>query len=131
MEGLTAIDANDRKKLDALLGAGMAAYPNREASEADGRACFAQIRELSYDRGQESEADHIGVFLMTFAGYDPRQAVVFWEEMQRRSGSDAARNPLRSPERLARCAQNRVWAEKAHEAWLAWKAGRIEPAKRE
>ena len=64
----------------------MAAYPQREGSEAERPGLFTQIRELSYDRQQESEADHIGVFLMTFAGYDPRQAVVFWEEMQQRSG---------------------------------------------
>jgi predicted Zn-dependent protease len=38
---------------------------------------------LPYDRQQEAEADHIGVFLMTFAGYDPRQAIVFWERMER------------------------------------------------
>ncbi len=36
---------------------------------------FQQIREPSFDR-QQAEADHIGVFLMTFAGYDPRQAVI-------------------------------------------------------
>jgi predicted Zn-dependent protease len=40
-----------------------------------------QFSTLKYDRQQESEADHIGVFLMTFAGYDPRQSVVFWERM--------------------------------------------------
>ncbi len=44
------------------------------------------ILSLSYDRQQESEADHIGVFLMTFAGYDPQQAVVFWQEMQQLHG---------------------------------------------
>src|SRR5208283_1183768 len=37
---------------------------------------------------QESEADHIGIFLMTFAGYDPDQAVVFWQRME-----TAARGP--------------------------------------
>jgi metalloendopeptidase OMA1, mitochondrial len=30
---------------------------------------------------QEAEADHIGVFVMAFAGYDPDQAVAFWERM--------------------------------------------------
>jgi len=38
--------------------------------------------DKKHDRAQEAEADKIGVFLMTFAGYDPRQAVVFWERMQ-------------------------------------------------
>ena len=40
------------------------------------------LLSLHYDREQESEADHIGVFLMTFAGYDPQQAVVFWQKME-------------------------------------------------
>jgi len=40
------------------------------------------LLSLSYDRQQESEADHIGVFLMTFAGYDPNQALAFWQEME-------------------------------------------------
>lgn len=39
-----------------------------------------------YDRHQESDADHIGLYLMTFAGYDPRQAVLFWGNMARRAG---------------------------------------------
>src|SRR5262249_52749310 len=46
------------------------------------------FRSLSYDRMQESEADHIGVFLMTFAGYDPDQAVVFWQKMLQAKGGD-------------------------------------------
>ena len=36
----------------------------------------------AHDREQESEADHVGIFLMTFAGYDPEQAVIFWERMR-------------------------------------------------
>src|SRR5262245_38625305 len=35
-----------------------------------------------HDREQEAEADKIGVFLMTFAGYDPHEAVAFWHRMQ-------------------------------------------------
>src|SRR5205823_4001876 len=43
---------------------------------------LAGLAGLAHDRQQESEADHIGLFLMTFAGYDPHQAVTFWERMK-------------------------------------------------
>jgi predicted Zn-dependent protease len=36
---------------------------------------------LPYSRVQESEADHLGLIFMAIAGYDPREAVTFWERM--------------------------------------------------
>ncbi len=42
---------------------------------------------LPYSRVQESEADHIGLILMAKAGYDPREAVPFWERMNEKGGS--------------------------------------------
>ncbi len=36
---------------------------------------------LPFNRKQESEADYVGLRLMSQAGYDPRQAVPFWERM--------------------------------------------------
>ena len=36
---------------------------------------------LPFDRAQETEADKIGLRLMAEAGYDPHEAVAFWERM--------------------------------------------------
>ncbi|WP_020607203.1 M48 family metalloprotease [Spirosoma spitsbergense] len=36
-------------------------------------------RALPHSRAQESEADHLGLIFMALAGYDPQQAVVFWQ----------------------------------------------------
>jgi len=36
---------------------------------------------LPYGRMQESEADHLGLVFMTMAGYNPAEAITFWERM--------------------------------------------------
>ena len=56
---------------------------------------------LAYDRAQESEAEHIGPFLMTFAGYGSDQAVAFRKEMQAvaERGPQSPGDPVRSSQR--------------------------------
>ncbi len=36
---------------------------------------------LPYSRLQESEADHLGLIFMAMAGYDPHEALAFWQRM--------------------------------------------------
>jgi len=36
---------------------------------------------LPYSRVHESEADHLGLIFMAMAGYDPHEAISFWERM--------------------------------------------------
>ena len=45
---------------------------------------------LPYWRMQESEADEIGIYLMAKAGYNPNEAIKFWENMSegKKEGSD-------------------------------------------
>jgi predicted Zn-dependent protease len=93
-----------------------------------GRSIF---RNLSHGRMQEAEADHIGVFLMAFADYDPDQAAVFWERMRR-----VAANKQRLPELLSdhpssesRIENLRAQARNARAARKAYDEGRILPPK--
>jgi predicted Zn-dependent protease len=112
--GIGALSPKHRKELIGLLAAG------------------AQVGSLSYDRQQESEADHIGLFLMTFAGYDPEQAVRFWEQMQHRSGQHGHVPEILSdhPSDAKRIAQMRAWVPQAKAGKKAYDQGRVAPAAR-
>jgi metalloendopeptidase OMA1, mitochondrial len=109
---LGGMDPGSRQRLIGLLSAG------------------AGVRGLAYDRQQESEADHVGVFLMTFAGYDPDQAVRFWERMVRQSAGRGRPPEILSdhPSDAHRVAQIRQWGAHALAAKRAWKEGRVAPA---
>ncbi|MBU4538990.1 MAG: M48 family metallopeptidase [Weeksellaceae bacterium] len=48
----------------------------------------AQVALLKYGRSQELEADEMGLYLMSMAGYDPRQAQPFWERMESTSNGN-------------------------------------------
>ncbi|NVN89986.1 MAG: M48 family metallopeptidase [Desulfuromonadales bacterium] len=44
---------------------------------------------LPYGRMQESEADHLGLIFMAMAGYDPNEAITFWQRMASQKSGQA------------------------------------------
>jgi predicted Zn-dependent protease len=67
-----------------LLGAGIQSYdPKMQALLLGAYGVGTKVgRELPHSRGQESEADHIGLIYMARAGYDPAASVAFWQRFQ-------------------------------------------------
>jgi predicted Zn-dependent protease len=49
----------------------------------------SQLGMLKYSRTHESEADKMGLVFMAMAGYDPSEAVAFWERMAKSGGAKA------------------------------------------
>lgn len=42
---------------------------------------YFSFRNLKYSRDNETEADYMGLIFAAMAGYDPRQAIPFWQRM--------------------------------------------------
>jgi len=86
--GLFSVVQNDDQLATVLsheIAHALAHHASERIAHAHDGPQGSQIVSLfidkKHDREQEAEADKIGVFLMTFAGYDPREAIVFWERM--------------------------------------------------
>ncbi len=70
---------------------------------------------LPFSRSQESEADHIGVLMMAQAGYDPNEAIEFWQRMNQATGSGGGGWLSTHPDHGTRAADLRKWvAEEAY-----------------
>jgi predicted Zn-dependent protease len=70
--------------VSAALQVGNVAYANAIAGALGAGAQYGVL--LPYSRNQELEADRIGLQLMAQAGYDPREALAFWQQMQQQQG---------------------------------------------
>jgi predicted Zn-dependent protease len=96
----------------------------------NGRSVLAELRGKAFDREQEAEADHIGVFLMTFAGYNPEEAVRLWERMEQVAAGRPQVPEILSdhPSDERRLHNIASWVPRALAAKQAYKERRIEPA---
>ena len=74
-------------------------------------------RELPHSRGQESEADQIGLIYMARAGYDPEAAVAFWQRFadynRQKGGADGFSFLRTHPLDEVRIQQLRQWLPRA------------------
>lgn len=49
-------------------------------------AGYGAVGETAFSRGEETEADEIGLLIAADAGYDPRAAISFWNKMSAQGG---------------------------------------------
>jgi len=69
---------------------------------------------LPFSRLHESEADRLGLIFMAMAGYDPNQAVGFWERMAKMKGGQAPPEFLSThPSDATRIAKIKEWLPEA------------------
>ena len=68
---------------------------------------------LPFSRSNESEADHYGLILMAIAGYDPSEAVPFWQRMAAMSGGSSLEFLSTHPSHNTRIKDLRGWVSEA------------------
>ncbi len=73
---------------------------------------------LPFNREQESEADHVGLLYMGRAGYDPQQAIDFWQRMsQATSGGAPPEYASDHPSNGTRIQQLQGWMPEAQKEY--------------
>ena len=70
-----------------LQGVGMGT--NTASTRATRYGLGSQMATLKYSRDNETEADHIGLIFAAMAGYDPNEAVTFWQRMAASNGGSS------------------------------------------
>jgi len=82
---------------------------------------------LPYSRTQESEADHIGLLLMSRAGYDPHGALAFWQRMERTGGANPPEFLSTHPSHGTREQQIQAWLPEAMRYYEASARATVDP----
>jgi metalloendopeptidase OMA1, mitochondrial len=101
-QSLGNLDPRQQREILALLGAG---------------SQFGIL--LPFSRKHESEADHIGLLLMAAAGYDPREAIHFWQRMEKVGGGRRPEFTSTHPSHEHRVRDLKDWLPEAEPLYTA------------
>jgi predicted Zn-dependent protease len=128
--GIMQVAENDDQLATVLsheIGHALAHHSSERLAHGEfNRGVSGKLWAKAFDRQQESEADHIGIFLMAFADYDPQQAVHFWERMESLSQGRQIPEVLSDhPSDARRVHDIQDWVPKARAAKQAYKDGNI------
>jgi predicted Zn-dependent protease len=100
----------------AIIAGGVAFTPGQYVRVA---ALLGVADTLPFTRKQESEADHIGLVYVARAGYDPRQAVAFWQRMRTAlKGKEPPEWLSDHPSDQHRIERIRLWLPEAEKAYV-------------
>jgi predicted Zn-dependent protease len=132
--GILPVAENDDQLATVLsheIAHALAHHSNERVARQEGGGVNV-LKDKAFDRRQESEADHIGVFLMTFAGYQPEEAVRFWVNMRRAHPGGAGIPEILSdhPSDDRRIQDMKAWVPRALAGKKAFDEGRIAPSAR-
>jgi predicted Zn-dependent protease len=102
----------------AIVAGGVAFTPDQYAHVLLLLGAGGEAASLPFSRSQESEADHIGLVYMARAGYDPHQAVGFWQRMLAASkGKERPEFTSDHPSTASRVKHVRGWLTEAERAY--------------
>ena len=108
----------------AILAGGIAFTPGQFVRVTALLGAGGAAASLRFSRGQESEADHIGLVYMARAGYRPQYALTFWKRMERASrGQEPPEFASDHPSDAHRIERIRAWLPEAEPAYKAPQAG--------
>ena len=95
-------------------------YSQQQAVMALFGAGTKYVHALPFNREQESEADHIGLLFMARAGYDPHEALAFWQRMdEKTSGNAPPQFASDHPSNGVRIQQIQGWMPEAEKEYAA------------
>jgi len=124
----TARHGAERLSFGILLDMGYAALEaamRRKDEETSNRVLAVYgigttfLAALPFSRKQESEADRIGLIYMAKAGYDPREAIPFWQRMGAAGGGAPPEFLSTHPGYKTRIRNLRKWMPEAMEYYKA------------
>lgn len=86
---------------------------------------YFSFRNLKYSRDNESEADYMGLIFAAMAGYDPANAVTFWQRMAAATNSSRSEILSDHPSDARRIENIKKWLPEAEKYYRGRGSNRV------